>query len=133
MAGRYARRDNTAEHVRRGERGKWLPGKSPNPGGRPKVVTDIRDLARQHSETAVAALVEIAEHGKNESARVSAATALLDRGFGRPTQPLSGDDEMPPIGVSVADREAEKERRQAEARAMIDEAFGLNRNTGDAA
>lgn len=118
-------RQNTAEHaVRRGERGKWLPGQSPNPGGRPKIVTDIRDLARQHSETAVATLVNIAENGKQESARVAAAAALLDRGWGRPTQPLSGDDDAPPIGLSVIDREAEIERKRAAAKALLDEAFG---------
>src|SRR5688500_1403071 len=114
MAARCARRENTSEHgPPRGERGRWLPGTSPNPGGRPKVVGDIRDLARQYSEAAVETLVDIAENGKQESARVAAASALLDRGWGRPTQPLAGDDDMPPIGLSAVDREAEIARRQA--------------------
>ena len=51
------------------------------------------------------------------AARVSAATALLDRGHGKPTQPISGDDEMPPMAVSI-------EERRAKARAIIDAAFG---------
>jgi hypothetical protein len=28
-----------------------------------------------------------------EAARISACTALLDRGWGKPTQPIAGDDE----------------------------------------
>jgi len=32
-------------------------------------------------------------------ARVSAAQALLDRGWGKPTQPIAGDDEADPIKV----------------------------------
>jgi len=108
---------------RRGN-GTFAPGCSGNAGGRPKSAETVRDLARSHTELAVSALVAIAEGGQSESAKVAAATAILDRGWGRPTQPVSGDDEMPPIGVSVAEREAEVARRQAEARAMIDEAFG---------
>jgi len=38
-------------------------------------------LARQHSDTAVNTLVHIAENGKQESARVAAASAPLDRGW----------------------------------------------------
>ena len=82
------------------------------------------DLAREHTEVAIATLVEIAERGENESARVAAANAILDRGYGKPTQPLGGDDSMPPIGLSVSDREAETERKRAEARALLAEAFG---------
>ena len=116
-----AARQNTSNHVKRGARGKWLPGASPNPGGRPKVVADIRDLARQYSDKAIATLVEIAERGKQENARVAASTALLDRGWGKPTQPLAGDDDMPPIGI--VDREAETARKRKEAQAMIATSF----------
>ena len=40
------------------------------------------------------------EKGKSETACIAAASALLDRGWGRPTQPVSGDDEMPGIGIN---------------------------------
>ena len=33
------------------------------------------------------------------AARVQAAQALLDRGWGKPTQPIAGDDEFDPIKV----------------------------------
>src|SRR5215469_2110911 len=75
----------------------WQQGQSGNPGGRPKGHGSIRELARQHTDAAVNTLVEIAERGKNDSARVAAATALLDRGWGKATQHLAGDPDAPII------------------------------------
>lgn len=66
-------------------------GKSGNPGGRPKGHGEIRELARQHTGTALATLVEIAERGENESARVAAANAILDRGWGKAAVPGAAD------------------------------------------
>ena len=59
-------------------------GQSGNPGGRPKVVAEIRQLARERGPEAIAALVKVMTKGKSEAARVAAANALLDRGWGRP-------------------------------------------------
>jgi hypothetical protein len=63
----------------------WKPGQGGNPGGRPKVSAQIRDLARDHGAQAIERLV-ILMHSKNESVAVRAAEALLDRGYGRPMQ-----------------------------------------------
>lgn len=43
-------------------------------------------LAREYTYTAFEALVDVAENGKSETARIAAATALLDRGFGKPRE-----------------------------------------------
>jgi hypothetical protein len=62
-------------------------GVSGNPGGRPKVLGDVQELARQQSPQAINTLAEIM--GDDEAppaARVAAANALLDRGYGKPTQ-----------------------------------------------
>lgn len=64
-------------------------GKSGNPGGRPKEFKEIQELARKHAPEAIAALVKVCTKGDSESARVAAATALLDRGFGKPPQETS--------------------------------------------
>ncbi|MXP27913.1 hypothetical protein GRI58_03635 [Porphyrobacter algicida] len=69
----------------------FVKGTSGNPGGRPKVkLADGRtltDLARDHTEKAVTALVAVLDSAEaTDSARVSAATAILDRGWGRPRQ-----------------------------------------------
>jgi hypothetical protein len=102
--GRSKRRENTSDHVaRRGNRGRWLSGSSPNPGGRPKIIEEIKTLAREYTETAIDTLVHIAENGKQESARVAAASALLDRGWGKPMQPVSGEHVVT-THVSLAER-----------------------------
>jgi hypothetical protein len=63
----------------------FKPGVSGNPGGRPKVVGELRALAREHTAAALAALVEIVGSKKAPpAARVAAANAILDRGYGRP-------------------------------------------------
>ena len=82
----------------------FTPGISGNPSGRPKVTLadgrTLADLAREHTETAIAVLAEIAANkAESASARVSAATALLDRGWGRPKQAIVGDASEDPIQV----------------------------------
>lgn len=46
----------------------------------------IEDLAKTHAPDALASLVNVALNGQSESARVSAAVALLERGYGKPRQ-----------------------------------------------
>lgn len=54
-----------------------------------KTPTDIRSLARAHTETALRVLAGIMEQDSApHAARVSAATALLDRGWGKPLQSI---------------------------------------------
>jgi hypothetical protein len=65
-------------------------GRSGNPGARPKGDGEIRELARQRTMTALETLVEIAERGQNESARVAAENAILDRSCGKPAVPVLG-------------------------------------------
>ena len=54
-------------------------------------------MAKQHAEAALHTLVEIATGDAAASARVSAATAILDRAYGKPTQAVdlgSSDDAL---------------------------------------
>jgi hypothetical protein len=61
-------------------------GKSGNLSGRPKEVAEVKALARQHTVIAIETLVRICNAGDKDSARVAAAIALLDRGWGKPGQ-----------------------------------------------
>lgn len=62
-------------------------GQSGNPSGRPKVVAEVRDLARGKTGDAIKTLGEIMGNKKAPpAARVAAATAILDRGYGKPSQ-----------------------------------------------
>jgi hypothetical protein len=47
----------------------------------------VQALAREHTPTAIAALVAALS---NERERVPAAVALLDRGWGKPAQAITG-------------------------------------------
>lgn len=68
----------------------WKPGVSGNPGGRPAVIGELRDLARAHTVEAVEALVNVLrDPSAPHAAKVSAAVHLLDRGFGRPAQEVA--------------------------------------------
>jgi hypothetical protein len=65
-----------------------------------KTPTQIRSLARGHTETAVNILAGIMQQkDAPPSARIAAACALLDRGWGRPTQPIAGDDDHDAVRV----------------------------------
>jgi hypothetical protein len=63
----------------------WKPGESGNKDGRPKAYKDIQELAKVHTPAAIAALVLSLQ---DERTRVPAAVALLDRGWGKPSQSL---------------------------------------------
>jgi hypothetical protein len=61
-----------------------------------KAPADIRSLARSYTKTCIKTLVGIAaEPTAPAAARVSAAEALLNRGWGKPAQPLTGEDGGP--------------------------------------
>ena len=65
----------------------WAKGQSGNPGGRPRIIEAVRDIARESTTLAIETLRTIAADTEApHAARVSAATALLDRGWGRPMQ-----------------------------------------------
>ena len=52
-----------------------------SPGQVAKAPADLRSLARSHTKLSVETLAGIARNGTSEQARVSAAQALLDRGW----------------------------------------------------
>src|SRR5215471_3141182 len=67
-------------------------GQSGNPGGRPKVVAEVKQLAREHTAEAIQTLASIMSNPKiAPAARVSAANSLLDRGYGKAPQHITGE------------------------------------------
>jgi hypothetical protein len=59
-----------------------------------KALAEIRSLARSHTESALNCLVGImGQSDAPPAARVSAANSILDRGWGKPAQPIeNGED-----------------------------------------
>ena len=59
--------------------------------GRPKgslnkATNDIKELARRYTPQALDTLASIMKASESDAARVAAANALLDRGYGKPRQ-----------------------------------------------
>jgi len=57
----------------------------------------LEELARAHTDTALGVLVQVAQSSESDSARVAAANAILDRGYGKPRQSteITGKDGGP--------------------------------------
>lgn len=65
-----------------------------------KASAEIRSLARSHTESALNTLAGIMTNSDSPAAaRVSAAEALLNRGWGKPSQPIGGADDLDPITI----------------------------------
>ena len=62
---------------------------------------DLKSLARAHTETSIQTLAGIARAGESESARVTAAGILLDRGWGKAPQAHTGPDGEGDIRVTI--------------------------------
>lgn len=61
-----------------------------------KSLTEIRSLARSHTEAAINTLVGVMNAGDApHAARVSAANSILDRGWGKPAQPIENGEDGP--------------------------------------
>ena len=83
------------------------------------MLGDVQELARQKSPEAIATLASIMEDDKAPpAARVAAANALLDRGYGKPPQPISqtlskidpssiSDEELAAIAMNGASMNAQ--------------------------
>jgi hypothetical protein len=66
---------------------KFQKGESGNPGGRPKMPEELKAAMRGLADTAVKVLREAME-GDDPRARILAANTVLDRGYGKATQPI---------------------------------------------
>jgi hypothetical protein len=78
-------------------------GQSGNPGGKPKELKEIQLEARRLGPQALATLAKVCKSGKSEAARVAAANAILDRGYGKPPQFLTGDPDRFRTAADITD------------------------------
>lgn len=97
-------------------------GKREGAGRKAGAVTqakkDLAEMAKEHAEKALGVLVQIAQRGESEAARVSAANAILDRAYGKPPQALdhkSSDGSMTPGPATIQIVAAEDDSRTDQA------------------
>ena len=97
---------------------RFQKGMSGNPGGRPKIRVDMRE--RVHAGAAIDTLLAVMHDDKAPpAARVSAAIAILDRGYGRPAQAVHqhvtrhadelSDAELIAIAIGGSESDAESD------------------------
>lgn len=97
---------------------KWVKGQSGNPGGRPTLdaeARELRELARMHGPRALGRLAELLESGDGKVV-VMAAREILDRGFGKAMQPVA--ETAPDVGAD--DGIAAKMMRDPDGRRLLD-------------
>lgn len=96
MASQAALKNNQNNHGGRRE-GAGRPRGAPN-----KSNATLRDIARGYTQEAIDALVSIlANEDEPAAARVSAANALLDRGYGKAATVINGDDDGGPVVTMI--------------------------------
>lgn len=104
------------------DRGGARPGAGRPRGAKDKLTREagatLSKMARAYTDDALLALVDIAKDGESEAARVSAANAILDRAYGKASQPVehTGKD-----GISLSDEMANAADR---IRAKLDRLAG---------
>ena len=78
-----------------------------------RVVADVQNAAREHSTEAIETLARIMRDPKTPpAARISAACALLDRGYGKPSQAIEATN--PNVTYVVSDKPMTEEEWVAE-------------------
>ena len=68
-------------------RGGVRPGAGRKKGAVSRAKRELAEMAKDHAELALQTLAQIAQSGESEAARVSAATAILDRGYASQPKP----------------------------------------------
>ena len=75
-------------------------GKSGNPGGRPKVLKDVQEVARSYTAEAMEKAAHLMRNAKSEMVQAKALEILLDRGWGKPPQHQHMTGENAPVFVA---------------------------------
>jgi hypothetical protein len=107
----------------------WKAGQSGNPSGRSKDVVELMRLARKKCTKAINVCVEILEDQSVPAVvRLDAAKILLERGMGKPPQPIALE-ESPQASIDEAARRIlDGDYTEAELVALEEKAKLLARN-----
>ena len=68
----------------------------------PEQSQRLSALAKTYTEEALETLIDVARNGRTDAARVSAANALLDRGYGKPSVKEEREIvDLPPVVIQL--------------------------------
>ena len=84
--------------VQRNEAGRWAPGVSGNPSGRPAVVSEIQELARARAPEAFKRICELIASADERTA-LAASQEILNRAYGKPTQSVDSTVKTLDVGA----------------------------------
>ena len=62
---------------------------------------NLSELAREYTNDALDTLVEVMQSSQSDSARIAAATAILDRGYSRSTKTTSLEVNAPFVSTKI--------------------------------
>ena len=82
---------------RRGGRKKGVPNKLTS-----EVRAEVKALAQKYAPAALKELGRLSVEAESEQARVAASKEILDRAYGKATQPVSGDADADPLQVQAS-------------------------------
>jgi hypothetical protein len=77
------------------------PGAGRKRGTRTRKTIEIQEAAKKYAGDMIKALVDVALNSESDSARVAAANALLDRGYGKPRQAVELSGAVAHAGVLI--------------------------------
>ena len=82
--------------VNRTDKGRFAPGWSGNPTGRPKLPAEMKEMFQTKAPEAFEVLCKHL-HAADPRVSVSAATQILDRAYGRPVQSIDVREDGPTV------------------------------------
>ena len=85
----------------KGKRGGKRPGAGRPEGSKNKVTIELRGAAQVFAQDALETLHEVCMRGTSDAARVTAACAILDRAYGKPTQQVDINSDAPRFVVGI--------------------------------
>ena len=91
-------RESTEPPKAAGNRGKGRKKGVPN-----KATASLKELAREYTTEALTTLSSIMLQGESEPARIAAAKELLDRGYGKASQVIAGDEDGGPVKIEAVE------------------------------
>lgn len=66
-----------------------------------KITRDIKLLAQEHGPDSIKELARLAKEADQPTARIAAIKELLDRGYGKAAQPVTGEGGSGPIQHAI--------------------------------